>query len=127
MFWYRDERMINYDFANDESRAKIVLSKWDHHSGHHSGDSITSQLQIFQSRPSDSGNYTCAPSGARSSSIQVHVLEGEYDSIGGIIYATRALAGVIVVKLCVSWWWYHTDSQQLRTALMRRKRPRRPL
>uniref|UniRef100_A0A6G1S6W5 Ig-like domain-containing protein n=1 Tax=Aceria tosichella TaxID=561515 RepID=A0A6G1S6W5_9ACAR len=71
VFWYRDERMINYDFASDESRAKIVLSKWNGQQR----DSITSQLQIFQSQPSDSGNYTCAPSGARPSSIQVHVLE----------------------------------------------------
>lgn len=72
IFWYRDERMINYDIAN-EARGKIVVSKL----ASNRLDSLTSSLQIFQSKLSDSGNYTCAPSGARSTSIYVHILEGE--------------------------------------------------
>lgn len=70
VFWYRDSRMINYDM---NERGKIVMSK-----GGKKEDTITSNLQIFSSKQSDSGNYTCLPSGARPVSIHVHVLEGKY-------------------------------------------------
>lgn len=79
VFWYRNDRMINYDIAN-EKRGKIVLSKW-HNSSSRAGaplqDTIASNLQIYSSRLADSGNYTCQPSGARSASVDLHVLEGE--------------------------------------------------
>lgn len=71
VFWYRDARMINYDISQ-EKRGKIVMSKVAH-----KPDTITSNLQIYQSRLADSGNYTCTPSGAMSTSIYVHVLEGK--------------------------------------------------
>lgn len=61
--------MINYDI---NERGKIVISKWPQKQG-----TITSNLQIFHSKLSDSGNYTCSPSGARPMSIYVHVLEGK--------------------------------------------------
>lgn len=63
--------MINYDISN-EQRGKIVMSKLAHKQ-----DTVTSNLQIYSSKLSDSGNYTCMPSGARPTSIYVHVLEGE--------------------------------------------------
>lgn len=83
VFWYRDNRMINYDM---NERGKIVMSKGSgqkqlgqlQQQAH--GDTITSNLQIFSSKLSDSGNYTCLPSGARPVSIYVHVLEGKYSS-----------------------------------------------
>lgn len=68
VFWYRDDRMINYDISE---RGKIVLSKWAQ-----KPDAIASNLLIFASKLADSGNYTCMPSGARPVSIHVHVLEG---------------------------------------------------
>ena len=79
IFWYRNERMINYDISN-EKRGKIVLSKWHNATGKHpqSQDTISSNLQIHSSRLSDSGNYTCQPSGARSASVYLHVLEGKF-------------------------------------------------
>lgn len=76
IFWYRNQRMINYDIT--EQRGKIVMSK-----GATSGwrsqqqDVITSNLQIYNAQPSDAGNYTCQPSGARPTSILVHVLDGK--------------------------------------------------
>lgn len=76
VFWYRDERMINYDLER-ERRGKIVMSKVSQRQ-----DTIASNLQIFRSKPSDSANYTCAPSGAKSTSIYVHVLEGKWALIG---------------------------------------------
>lgn len=72
IFWYRDDRMINYDI--NAQRGKIVVSKLAQ-----KADSISSNLQIFSSQLSDSGNYTCMPSGARPMSIQVHVLEGKFN------------------------------------------------
>jgi len=72
IFWYRNERMINYDM---NERGKIVMSKWSQ-----KPDTITSNLHIFSSKLSDSGNYTCMPSGARPTSIYVHVLEGNRGS-----------------------------------------------
>lgn len=68
VFWYRDQRMINYDI---NERGKIVMSKLANKQ-----DTIISNLQIFMAKLSDSGNYTCMPSGARPMHIQVHVLEG---------------------------------------------------
>uniref|UniRef100_A0A182NDU3 Ig-like domain-containing protein n=1 Tax=Anopheles dirus TaxID=7168 RepID=A0A182NDU3_9DIPT len=42
------------------------------------GDTTTSFLLIQNARPSDSGQYTCNPSNAKSKSVTVHVLNGEY-------------------------------------------------
>lgn len=82
VFWYRDNRMINYDM---NERGKIVMSKGSSQKQQQQqqqphSDIITSNLQIFSSKLSDSGNYTCLPSGARPVSIYVHVLEGKYSS-----------------------------------------------
>lgn len=71
VFWYRNERMINYDL-DQERRGKIVMSKMGQRP-----DTILSNLQIFRSKATDSANYTCAPSGARAGWIQVHVVEGK--------------------------------------------------
>lgn len=42
------------------------------------GDTTTSFLLIQNARPSDSGQYTCNPSNAKSKSVTVHVLNGKY-------------------------------------------------
>ncbi|XP_054724347.1 neurotrimin-like [Uloborus diversus] len=66
VFWYHDERMINYD----SSRGQIAVQK--------AGvDTALSKLYIKDVQPSDSGNYTCCPSNAEATSITVHVLNGE--------------------------------------------------
>ncbi|XP_049831127.1 protein turtle homolog B-like [Schistocerca gregaria] len=62
VFWYHDDRMINYD----EDRG-VAVSK----------GRGGSQLLIPRAERTDSGNYTCAPSNARAASITVHVLEAE--------------------------------------------------
>lgn len=72
VFWFRDGKTINYELGD---RGKIVISKSPNRP-----DSFSSNLQIFHSKLSDSGNYTCMPSGARPVSIQVHVLEGKFRS-----------------------------------------------
>ncbi|XP_047118659.1 lachesin-like [Schistocerca piceifrons] len=62
VFWYHDDRMINFD----EDRG-VAVSK----------GRGGSQLLIPRAERTDSGNYTCAPSNARAASITVHVIEGE--------------------------------------------------
>ncbi|XP_075215045.1 zwei Ig domain protein zig-8-like [Lycorma delicatula] len=59
VFWYHDDRMINYD-----SGRGVSVSQGRHHS----------ELSLSPAHP---GNYTCAPSNARPASINVHILDGE--------------------------------------------------
>lgn len=66
VFWYHDDRMINYD----PSRGEITIQK-------NGGDSALSRLYIKDAQPDDSGNYTCCPSNTAATSIQVYVLNGE--------------------------------------------------
>lgn len=42
------------------------------------GETTTSFLLIKGARPSDSGQYQCNPSNAKSKSVMVHVLNGKY-------------------------------------------------
>ncbi|XP_023705892.1 uncharacterized protein LOC111863630 [Cryptotermes secundus] len=62
VFWYHEERMINYD----KERGVAVHS-----------DRSSSVLVVAEAQKRDSGNYSCVPSNARSASINVHVLNGE--------------------------------------------------
>lgn len=67
VFWYHDERMINYDSA----RGEITIQK-------STGDSAISRLFIKDATADDSGNYTCCPSNTEATSISVYVLNGTY-------------------------------------------------
>ncbi|CAG2059444.1 unnamed protein product, partial [Timema podura] len=62
VFWYHEEKMINYD----KERGVSVH-----------GDKSSSSLVIAEAQKSDSGNYSCVPSNAKPASINVHVLNGE--------------------------------------------------
>ncbi|CAN8011897.1 unnamed protein product, partial [Ixodes pacificus] len=69
VFWYHNDRMINYDAAKGGP---------GHISGGKRGqDAYVSSLFIRNARQQDSGNYTCGPSNADSTSVVVHVLNGE--------------------------------------------------
>lgn len=74
VFWYHNDRMINYDY-NSVGRGDISV-----HKDPAKGDSVISRLVIRGARHNDSGNYTCTPSNADATSIYVHVLQGEYKS-----------------------------------------------
>ncbi|KAG0417872.1 hypothetical protein HPB47_005317 [Ixodes persulcatus] len=68
VFWYHDDRMINYDSAR---RAGIRVAT-------ERGPSTTvSRLQVPDATTGDSGNYSCIPSYADPANITVHVLNGE--------------------------------------------------
>ncbi|KAG0421893.1 hypothetical protein HPB47_002246 [Ixodes persulcatus] len=58
VFWYHNDHMINYDAAKGQN-------------------AYVSSLFIRNARPQDSSNYTCGPSNADSTSVVVHVLNGE--------------------------------------------------
>ena len=59
VFWYHEDRMVNYD----ENRDLNVQTQ-----------QMISTLIISSAEISDNGNYTCLPSNTRPASIQVHVL-----------------------------------------------------
>ena len=61
VFWYHNERMINYD---SERGISVTTTP---------GRKTHSQLFIQRADVTDSGNYTCAPSSSLPASIQVFV------------------------------------------------------
>jgi len=65
VFWYHNERMINYD---SERGISVTTTP---------GRRTHSQLSIQKADVSDSGNYTCAPSSALPASIHVFVSGSE--------------------------------------------------
>lgn len=73
VFWYHNERMINYDYESGE-RGSITMTK-----DHRSPDSVISRLVIRGTKLNDSGNYSChfVGSSAEPAHIYVHVLQGK--------------------------------------------------
>ncbi|XP_076356149.1 neurotrimin-like [Tachypleus tridentatus] len=66
VFWYHNQRMINYD----KMKGQITVKKAPR-------NTAFSSLYIDNAQSSDSGNYTCAPSNADPVSIIVQAIEGE--------------------------------------------------
>ncbi|XP_063603247.1 cell adhesion molecule DSCAML1-like isoform X2 [Penaeus indicus] len=62
VFWYRGTEMINYE--SEEGTGSVVVESDDH----------TSVLMVTRASRHHSGNYTCAPSNAKPTSILVHIL-----------------------------------------------------
>ena len=78
VFWYHNDRMVNYDLE----RGITVFTSSGGAAGDDSSSSSSensskgktkSQFIIAEATPSDSGNYTCKPSNAVPASIQVFV------------------------------------------------------
>ncbi|XP_066247056.1 lachesin-like [Euwallacea similis] len=68
IFWYHDgERVLTYDKSAVDIRAE-----------REGPDTTVSTLIIHYTNPEDSGNYTCSPSNLDSSSVLLHVLNGEH-------------------------------------------------
>ncbi|KAF4525044.1 hypothetical protein B566_EDAN001958 [Ephemera danica] len=63
VFWYHNERMVNYDVAMG------VTVRHGRYS---------SELEVSAAKPEHSGNYSCVPSNTRPASIHVHILNGQY-------------------------------------------------
>ena len=73
VFWYHNERMINYDYDSKEKGA-ISLRK-----DSTAADTVLSHLVIRRTKLNDSGNYSChfVGSSVEPAHIYVHVLQGE--------------------------------------------------
>ncbi|XP_058462393.1 neural cell adhesion molecule 2-like [Malaya genurostris] len=63
VFWYHEDRMVNYDQEDGISVSTNKLT--------------SSILTVRNATARHGGNYTCAPANARQSSVYVHVLKGE--------------------------------------------------
>ncbi|XP_053961975.1 uncharacterized protein LOC128865717 [Anastrepha ludens] len=73
IFWYKGNEIIDMSANLNEidSGTRIsVDSDWT--------DGLTSRLKIRRAMPSDTGNYTCVPTIAKTSSVYVHVIIGEH-------------------------------------------------
>ncbi|GLV39962.1 defective proboscis extension response 12 [Carabus blaptoides fortunei] len=94
VFWYHNDRMINYDTA----RGGITVET-------RPGPQTQSLLTIEQAQDSDSGNYTCSASNTRPASIYVFVQEGDNTAAilrresSSAIELKRALALTIILPL----------------------------
>ncbi|XP_030760117.1 lachesin-like isoform X2 [Sitophilus oryzae] len=64
VFWYHNNRMINYDVDRGINVTTELLDK-------------SSTLTITNAATRHSGNYSCVPSNAQSASTYVHILNGE--------------------------------------------------
>ncbi|KAL7639095.1 UNVERIFIED_CONTAM: hypothetical protein RMT77_010629 [Armadillidium vulgare] len=63
IFWYHNDRMINYD--TERGTVNIVNGP----------PQVRSRLTVTDARPTDSGNYTCAAANTASASIMVYITE----------------------------------------------------
>uniref|UniRef100_A0A182WL53 Ig-like domain-containing protein n=1 Tax=Anopheles minimus TaxID=112268 RepID=A0A182WL53_9DIPT len=64
VFWYHEDRMVNYDQEDGVSVSNNKLA--------------SSILSVRNATARHGGNYTCAPANARQSSIYVHVLKAMF-------------------------------------------------
>ena len=64
IFWYQNEKMVNYDTARAVSVRRYK-------------DRTESLLTITAAGPRDQGNYTCNPSNAKEATVNIFVTRGE--------------------------------------------------
>ena len=82
VFWYHNDRMVNYDVergitvftsSGGKNQAGAAPAMTDEGVAVPSPGKTKSQFIIAEATPADSGNYTCKPSNAVPASIQVFV------------------------------------------------------
>ncbi|CRL05464.1 CLUMA_CG018217, isoform A [Clunio marinus] len=84
IFWNHNNAIISYDSAR--GGISVITEK---------GETSTSFLLIQNARPSDSGQYQCNPSNAKSRSVTVHVLNGASHSVSRGVPSSNAARGAI--------------------------------
>uniref|UniRef100_A0A6B2EF01 Putative neural cell adhesion molecule l1 n=1 Tax=Phlebotomus kandelakii TaxID=1109342 RepID=A0A6B2EF01_9DIPT len=82
IFWNHNNAIISYD--SPRGGVSVITEK---------GETTTSFLLIKNARPSDSGQYQCNPSNAKSKSVTVHVLNGVSHSVSRGIPSSNAARG----------------------------------
>ncbi|XP_055604031.1 zwei Ig domain protein zig-8-like [Uranotaenia lowii] len=76
VFWYKGNTLIesttqeNSIHSGGDNQRITVETDWT--------DGLTSRLKIKRAVQSDTGNYTCVPTMAKSSSVYAHVISGEH-------------------------------------------------
>ncbi|XP_052872566.1 zwei Ig domain protein zig-8-like [Anopheles cruzii] len=75
VFWYKGNTLVESstqenDYLAGENRRISIETDWT--------DVLTSRLRIKRAVQSDTGNYTCVPTMAKSASVYAHVISGEH-------------------------------------------------
>ncbi|XP_049545765.1 zwei Ig domain protein zig-8-like [Anopheles darlingi] len=75
VFWYKGNTLVEpstqeNDILTGENRRISIETDWT--------DVLTSRLRIKRAIQSDTGNYTCVPTMAKSASVYAHVISGEH-------------------------------------------------
>ena len=79
VFWYHEgNRVLDFQPAIP---VKMIETKHDDKL-----DTVVSKLIIQNARREDEGNYTCSPSNLHSASVQLHVLNGNFQTIFTTIF-----------------------------------------
>ncbi|XP_070504638.1 uncharacterized protein [Chironomus tepperi] len=84
IFWNHNNAIISYD--SPRGGVSVITEK---------GETSTSFLLIQNAKPSDSGQYQCNPSNAKSRSVTVHVLNGASHSVSRGVPSSNAARGAV--------------------------------
>ncbi|KRG00316.1 uncharacterized protein Dwil_GK23316 [Drosophila willistoni] len=112
IFWYKGTEMLDVKNENeiDSAMARIrVEDDWS--------DGLTSRLKIRHAMPGDTGNYTCVPTVAKTSSVYVHVIIGEHpaamqhnsSSNSNSFYCGICCMLLSIVSCCLQHWFVNVS------------------
>ncbi|XP_062132395.1 zwei Ig domain protein zig-8 isoform X2 [Drosophila sulfurigaster albostrigata] len=121
IFWYKGSEMLDSKNENeiDSSMARIrVEDDWS--------DGLTSRLKIKRAMPGDTGNYTCVPTVAKTSSVYVHVIIGEHpaamqhnsSSNSNSFYCGICCMLLSIVSCCLQHWYVSGATSETMAALL---------
>ncbi|KAL9915207.1 defective proboscis extension response 13 isoform 2-T3 [Glossina fuscipes fuscipes] len=97
IFWYHDNRMINYDI----DRGINVSTEPDFQS---------SELMISRTRREHSGNYTCVASNTQPASVLVHIFKGDNPAAmyhGHVGSSTKSCQNVVTFFVIIGFRIFH--------------------
>ncbi|XP_033252189.1 neuronal growth regulator 1-like [Drosophila miranda] len=102
IFWYHDNRMINYDI----DRGINVSTEQDFQS---------SELTIQRTRREHSGNFTCVASNTQPASVLVHIFKGDnpaamyHGHVGGSTKTMQSQLHMIMIIIATGYRIFHTS------------------
>ncbi|XP_017839984.1 uncharacterized protein LOC108597779 isoform X2 [Drosophila busckii] len=102
IFWYHDNRMINYDI----DRGINVSTEPDFQS---------SELTIQRTRREHSGNFTCVASNTQPASVLVHIFKGDnpaamyHGHVGGSTKTTQCHLHNLMAIIAIGYRIFHTS------------------
>ncbi|XP_002138418.3 uncharacterized protein dpr13 isoform X1 [Drosophila pseudoobscura] len=102
IFWYHDNRMINYDI----DRGINVSTEPDFQS---------SELTIQRTRREHSGNFTCVASNTQPASVLVHIFKGDnpaamyHGHVGGSTKTMQSQLHMIMIIIATGYRIFHTS------------------